>query len=109
MKSTTLHGAVRASPLENVQSVGSEMALNNMQVNAIAQGFGEKPSYWSPEVEANPKFQQRFERDLRLGWLVAASKDAKFAAWLSSERANCVGVLARGALLKISSAPPTAS
>lgn len=65
------------------------MAPFNIQVNAIAQNFVDNPTYFPPEVQANPRFQERLKREVPLGRLVAAREDAQFAAYLCSEAANC--------------------
>ena len=59
------------------------------QVNAIAQNFVDNPTYFPPEVQANPRFQERLKREVPLGRLVGAREDAEFAAYLCSDSANC--------------------
>jgi 2-keto-3-deoxy-L-fuconate dehydrogenase len=58
-------------------------------VNAIAQNFVANPVYYPPEVEANPKFQERLKREVPLGRLVTAEEDVSFAAYLLSDAADC--------------------
>ena len=89
MKRTSTYSAARGAQLAYVQSVGVEVAPHNIQVNAIAQNFVENPTYFPPEVQANPKFQERIRREVPLGRLVGAREDAEFAAYLCSESANC--------------------
>ena len=89
MKRASTYSAARGAQLAYVQSVGVEVAPHNVQVNAIAQNFVENPTYFPPEVQANPKFQERLKREVPLGRLVAAREDAEFAAYLCSEAANC--------------------
>jgi len=72
-----------------VQAVGVEVAQHQVQVNAIAQNFVENPTYFPPEVQANPKFQERLKREVPLGRLVSAREDAEFAAYLCSDAAAC--------------------
>lgn len=72
-----------------MQSVGVEVAPHNVQVNAIAQNFVNNPTYFPPEVQANPRFQERLKRELPLGRLVSAKEDAEFAVYLSSDAADC--------------------
>lgn len=69
--------------------LGVEVAPHNVQVNAIAQNFVENPTYFPPEVQANPKFRERLEREVPLGRLVTAREDALFAAYLCRDAANC--------------------
>ena len=89
MKRSSTYSAARGAQLAYVQSVGIEVALHNVQVNAIAQNFVENPTYFPAEVQANPRFQDRLKREVPLGRLVSASEDAAFAAYLCSEAANC--------------------
>ena len=89
MKRASTYSAARGAQLAYVQAVGVEVAQHQIQVNAIAQNFVDNPTYFSPEVQANPKFQARLRREVPLGRLVAAREDAQFAAYLCSEAANC--------------------
>jgi 2-keto-3-deoxy-L-fuconate dehydrogenase len=89
MKRASTYSAARGAQLAYVQAVGVEVAPHNVQVNAIAQNFVENPTYFPPEVQANPKFQERVKREVPLGRLVGAREDAEFAAYLCSEPANC--------------------
>jgi 2-keto-3-deoxy-L-fuconate dehydrogenase len=89
MKRASTYSAARGAQLAYVQAVGVEIALHNIQVNAIAQNFVENPTYFPAAVQANPKFQDRLQREVPLGRLVAAREDAQFAAYLCSDAANC--------------------
>jgi 2-keto-3-deoxy-L-fuconate dehydrogenase len=89
MKRASTYSAARGAQLAYVQSVGVEVAPHNVQVNAIAQNFVENPTYFPPEVQANPRFQERIRRELPLGRLVGAQEDAEFAAYLCSDAAAC--------------------
>ena len=89
LKRASTYSAARGAQLAYVQSVGTEMAPHNVQVNAIAQNFVENPTYFPAEVQANPRFQERLKREVPLGRLVSAKEDATFAAYLCSEAANC--------------------
>jgi len=89
MKRSSTYSAARGAQLAYVQSVGVEVALHNVQVNAIAQNFVENPTYFPAEVQANPRFQDRLRREVPLGRLVSAKEDAAFVAYLCSEAANC--------------------
>jgi 2-keto-3-deoxy-L-fuconate dehydrogenase len=80
MKRTSTYSAARGAQLAYVQAVGVEVAPHNVQVNAIAQNFVDNPTYFPPDVQGNPKFQERF---------VGAREDAEFAAYLCSEPASC--------------------
>ncbi|HQX07409.1 MAG TPA: SDR family oxidoreductase [Zoogloea sp.] len=89
IKGATTYSAARGAQLAYVQSLGVEVAGHNVQVNAIAQNFVDNPTYFPPEVQADPRFQDRLKREVPLGRLVSASEDAEFAAYLCSEAANC--------------------
>ncbi len=89
IKGATTYSAARGAQLAYVQSLGVEVAAHNVQVNAIAQNFVDNPTYFPPEVQADPRFQDRLKREVPLGRLVSASEDAEFAAYLCSEAANC--------------------
>jgi 2-keto-3-deoxy-L-fuconate dehydrogenase len=86
---TSTYSAARGAQLAYVQAVGVEVAAHNVQVNAIAQNFVENPTYFPPEVQANPKFQERLLREVPLGRLVSPQEDAEFAAYLCSDAAAC--------------------
>jgi 2-keto-3-deoxy-L-fuconate dehydrogenase len=89
MKRASTYSAARGAQLAYVQAVGVEVAVHNVQVNAIAQNFVDNATYFPPEVQANPRFQERLKREVPLGRLVRATEDAEFAAYLCSEPANC--------------------
>ncbi|MBL8470288.1 MAG: SDR family oxidoreductase [Rhodocyclaceae bacterium] len=89
MKRASTYSAARGAQLAYVQAVGVELAPKNIQVNAIAQNFVENPTYFPPEVQADPRFQERLAREVPLGRLVSAREDAMFVAYLCSDSANC--------------------
>lgn len=89
MKRASTYSAARGAQLAYVQAVGVELAAHNVQVNAIAQNFVDNPTYFPPEVQANPRFQERLKREVPLGRLVGAREDAEFAAYLCSDAASC--------------------
>jgi 2-keto-3-deoxy-L-fuconate dehydrogenase len=89
MKRASTYSAARGAQLAYVQAVGVEVAAHNIQVNAIAQNFVDNPTYFPPDVQANPRFQERLKREVPLGRLIGAREDAEFVAYLCSEAANC--------------------
>lgn len=89
MKRTASYSAARGAQLAYVQAAGVELAQDNIQLNAIAQNFVENPTYFPPDVQADPRFQARLKREVPLGRLVKAQEDARFVAYLCSEAANC--------------------
>ena len=88
-KRVATYSSARGAQLAFVQSVGVELAPDNIQVNAVAQNFVENPTYFPEEVQANPRFQERLNREVPLGRLVSAKEDAGFVAYLCSDLANC--------------------
>ena len=88
-KRTASYSAARGDQLAYMQSVALELAPHNIQFNAIAQNFVENPTYFPPEVQANPRFQDRLKREVPLGRLVSAEEDALFAGYLCSDAAAC--------------------
>jgi 2-keto-3-deoxy-L-fuconate dehydrogenase len=89
MKRASTYSAARGAQLAYVQAVGVEVAPHNVRVNAIAQNFVDNPTYFPPDVQADPRFQERLKREVPLGRLVAAREDAQFVAYLCSEAADC--------------------
>jgi 2-keto-3-deoxy-L-fuconate dehydrogenase len=89
MRRASTYSAARGAQLAWVQALGVEVAPFNVQVNAIAQNFVDNPTYFPPEVQANPRFQERLRREVPLGRLVGAREDAEFAAYLCSTAADC--------------------
>jgi NAD(P)-dependent dehydrogenase (short-subunit alcohol dehydrogenase family) len=88
-KRTGSYSAARGAQLAYVQSVALELAPQGIQLNAIAQNFVANPTYYGPEVQADPRFQERLRREVPLGRLVSAEEDALFAAYLCSDAAAC--------------------
>lgn len=72
-----------------MQSVAWELVQHGIQINAIAQNFVSNSPYYGPDVQANPRFQERLRREVPLGRLVSAEEDARFAAYLCSDAAAC--------------------
>ncbi|SFR76312.1 2-keto-3-deoxy-L-fuconate dehydrogenase [Marinobacter daqiaonensis] len=89
MKRASTYSAARGAQLSYVQAVGVELASKNIQVNLIAQNFVDNPTYFPPEIQENPRFQERLKREVPLGRLVGAREDATFAAYLCSDAADC--------------------
>jgi 2-keto-3-deoxy-L-fuconate dehydrogenase len=89
IKRASTYSAARGAQLAYVQAIGVELAPHNVQINAIAQNFVDNPTYFPPEVQANPKFRERLAREVPLGRLVSAREDAQFAAYLCSSAADC--------------------
>lgn len=89
MKRASAYSAARGAQLAYIQALGVEMAPHQVQVNAIAQNLVDNPTYFPPEVQADPRFQERIKWEMPLGRLVRAEEDAHFAAYLCSAAADC--------------------
>ena len=89
IRRASTYSAARGAQLAYVQAAGVELANRNIRINAIAQNFVDNPTYFPPEVQADPRFQQRLAREVPLGRLVSAREDARFAAYLCSDAADC--------------------
>jgi 2-keto-3-deoxy-L-fuconate dehydrogenase len=89
MKRASTYSAARGAQLAYVQAAGVELAPDNIQINAIAQNFVDNPTYIPPEIQADPRFQERLKREVPLGRLVSADEDASFVAYLCSDAAKC--------------------
>lgn len=89
MRRASTYSAARGAQLSYVQAAGVELARHGVQFNAIAQNFVDNPTYFPPDVQASPAFQERLKREVPLGRLVTAREDALFAAYLCSAAADC--------------------
>ncbi len=88
MKTLCAYSAARAAQVGYVQSVGVEVAPDNVQVNLIAQNYVENPVYYPPELLANERFQASLARQVPLGRLATAEEDARFALFLASDESD---------------------
>jgi 2-keto-3-deoxy-L-fuconate dehydrogenase len=86
---TTTYSAARGAQLAYIQTLGVEVAAQRVQVNAIAQNLVDNPTYFPPEVQADPRFQERLEARRATGPAGSADEDAQFAAYLCSTAADC--------------------
>ena len=89
IRRASTYSAARGAQLAYIQAVGVEVASKKVQVNAIAQNYVDNPTYFPPEVQANPAFKERLKREVPLGRLVSAREDAMFVAYLASVHADC--------------------
>jgi len=83
-KRTSTYAAARGAQLSWTRAVGVEVAPSNVHVNLIAQNFVENPTYYGPEVQALPAFQERLRREVPAGRLARPEEDALFAVFLAS-------------------------
>jgi len=88
MKTLCAYSAARAAQVGYVQSVGVEVAPDNVQINLIAQNYVENPVYYPPELTASERFQASLKRQVPLGRLATADEDARFALFLASDESD---------------------
>lgn len=88
LKTLCAYSAARAAQVGYVQSVGVEVAPDNVQVNLIAQNYVENPVYYPPEITANERFQASLKRQVPLGRLATAEEDARFALFLAGDESD---------------------
>ncbi len=88
MPLTSTYSAARGAQVSYVRAAGTEVARHNVQINLIAQNFVENPTYYPPEIKANPKFQERLKQEVPLGRLATAEEDAQFAVFLAASEVN---------------------
>ena len=89
MRRASTFSAARGAQLAYVQAAGVELAPLGIRINAVAQNFVDNPTYFPPEVQALPAFQQRLAREVPLGRLVSPEEDAHLVAYLCSPAADC--------------------
>ena len=87
MPNWSAYSAVRGAQLAYVQAVGVEAASKNVQVNALAQGFVENPSYFPPEYVETPELQERL-KSVPAGRLATAREDALFVLFLAGDESD---------------------
>ena len=87
MPNWSAYSAARGAQLAYVQAVGVEAASKNVQVNALAQGFVENPSYFPPEYVETPELQERL-KSVPAGRLATAREDALFVLFLAGDESD---------------------
>ena len=87
MSNWSAYSAARGAQLAYVQAVGVEVASKNVQVNALAQGFVENPSYFSPEYIETAEFKERL-KSVPAGRLATAREDALFVLFLAGDESD---------------------
>ncbi len=88
LKTVAAYSAARAAQVGYVQSVGVEVAPDNVQVNLIAQNYVENPVYYPAELKENERFMSSLRRQVPLGRLATAREDAQFALFLASDESD---------------------
>jgi 2-keto-3-deoxy-L-fuconate dehydrogenase len=85
MRRTSTYSAARGAQVSYVRAVGTELAASGVQVNLIAQNFVESETYFPPEVQALPAFQERLRREVPAQRLGTPREDALLAVFLASD------------------------
>jgi 2-keto-3-deoxy-L-fuconate dehydrogenase len=80
--------AARAAQNAFVRSAGHELAKHGVRFNAIAQNFVANDTYYPPEVLANPKFQERLQREVPARRIGRPEETAELALYLVSESSS---------------------
>lgn len=88
LKTLSAYSAARAAQAGYVQSVGVEVAPQNVQINLIAQNYVDNPAYYPAELQANERFKASLKRQVPLGRLARPDEDARFALFLASDEAD---------------------
>jgi len=88
MRTASAYSAARAAQVGYVQSVGVEVAPDNVQVNLIAQNYVENPIYYPPALMEKESFRKSLARQVPLGRLAKAEEDALFALFLASDESD---------------------
>ena len=66
--------SARGARTAYVQAVGLEAASHKVQIHLIAHNFVDKPTYFPPEVQANPRFRDRLAHERHWGAWSARKK-----------------------------------
>lgn len=88
MKTLAAYSAARGAQLGYVQSVGVEVAANNIQVNLIAQNYVESEDYYPASLLEKPSFVKSLQRQVPAGRLGTKREDALFALFLASDESG---------------------
>ena len=84
----TAYVAARAAQNAYVRSAGHELAKRNVRVNAIAQNFVANDTYYPPEVLANPRFQERLDREVPARRIGRPEETAELALFMVSDASS---------------------
>lgn len=85
MRRASTYSAARGAQVAYVRAVGTEVAGKGVQVNLIAQNFVDNETYFPPEVQALPAFQERLRREVPVQRLGTPAEDAALAVFLASD------------------------
>jgi 2-keto-3-deoxy-L-fuconate dehydrogenase len=80
--------AARAAQNAFVRSAGHELAGHGVRLNAIAQNFVANDTYYPPEVLANPRFQERLQREVPSRRIGRPAETAELALFLTADSSS---------------------
>jgi 2-keto-3-deoxy-L-fuconate dehydrogenase len=82
--------AARAAQNAYVRSAGHDLAKHGVRLNAIAQNFVENATYYPPEVLANPRFQERLQREVPARRIGRPEETAGLALFLAGDASSFI-------------------
>jgi len=80
--------AARAAQNAYVRSAGHDLAKHGVRLNAIAQNFVANDTYYPPETLANPRFQERLQREVPARRIGRPEETAELALFLVGETSS---------------------
>lgn len=87
MPNSSAYGSARGAQLAYVQGVGTEVAPQNVQVNAIAQTLVENPTYFPQSYQATAEFKERI-KGAPIGRLAHGWESAALALFLAGKESD---------------------
>lgn len=82
--------AARAAQNAYVRSAGHDLARHNVRLNAVAQNFVANDTYYPPAVLANPRFQERLEREVPARRIGRPEETAELVLFLAADHSTFV-------------------
>jgi len=86
----TAYASARAAQNTFVRYVGVEVAVHDVQVNAIAQNYIANPTYYPPELVVTDRFQTHLRRNVPAGRLGSAEDTVELALFLASDASDFI-------------------
>lgn len=83
----TAYAAARSAQHGYVRQLAGEAAEHNVQVNVIAQGFTDNPTYFSADFQTSDLFQKLIAA-CPMGRLASGLEDAEVALFLASDESD---------------------
>jgi NAD(P)-dependent dehydrogenase (short-subunit alcohol dehydrogenase family) len=86
----SMYAAARGGANALAVSLSKELAPFNIQVNAVAPNFVESPTYFPPELLADPEALRKITRNIPLGRLAKPEEAGALIAFLASDQADFI-------------------